>query len=91
MRGKRRSFGPPFKAKVALAAIRGDKTTALRRSLRRAQAVSRIAAIWEQLAYYRPNALPLPDVLWPWYSTVTVSSGFWEDTWTRRCRTLSAG
>ena len=28
MRGKRRSFGPTFKAKVALAAIRGDKTTA---------------------------------------------------------------
>ena len=28
MRGKRRSFGAPFKAKVALAAIRGDKTTA---------------------------------------------------------------
>ena len=28
MRGKRRSFGPAFKAKVALAAIRGDKTTA---------------------------------------------------------------
>lgn len=28
MRGKRRSFGPAFKAKVAMAAIRGDKTTA---------------------------------------------------------------
>ena len=28
MRGKRRSFGAPFKAKVALAAVRGDKTTA---------------------------------------------------------------
>ena len=28
MRGKRRSFGAPFKAKVALAAIRGDRTTA---------------------------------------------------------------
>jgi transposase len=28
MRGKRRSFGAAFKAKVALAAIRGDQTTA---------------------------------------------------------------
>lgn len=28
MRRKRRSFGPAFKAKVALAAARGDKTTA---------------------------------------------------------------
>ena len=28
MRGKRRSFGPAFKAKVAMAAIREDKTTA---------------------------------------------------------------
>ena len=28
MRGKRRSFGAAFKAKVALAAVRGDKTTA---------------------------------------------------------------
>lgn len=28
MRGKRRKFGAAFKAKVALAAVRGDKTTA---------------------------------------------------------------
>jgi transposase len=28
MQGKRRSFGAAFKSKVALAAIRGDKTTA---------------------------------------------------------------
>ena len=28
MRGKRRRFGAAFKAKVALAAVRGDKTTA---------------------------------------------------------------
>ncbi len=28
MRGKRRSFGAAFKAKVAMAAIRGDRTTA---------------------------------------------------------------
>ena len=28
MRGKRRKFGATFKAKVALAAVRGDKTTA---------------------------------------------------------------
>lgn len=28
MSRKRRSFGPAFKAKVALAAVRGDKTTA---------------------------------------------------------------
>lgn len=30
MTRKRRMFGPAFKAKVDLAAVRGDKTTALR-------------------------------------------------------------